>query len=275
MRPSCAVICHRDGRQRHIATFCLLVCISAPSAVVSFAHPRPTTPRSSSSAIRVAKHGGAVVCRKKKQTSDDRGFECRQEEYADDIYSMPPLYDLAFGYRSYEDEVSFLLDVHSKYSYSASDEPLRILELAAGPTRHSLATLSKNPPSKFDSVLAMDASHAMVDYGMENADHPTGRDRWMQGRLPLRQGRHEESRRQYAIVLRLRLDAAGIYSAPFHERGRHRYARTLNIGDTVVMEFSNPRETFGMGECTRNGLWTVPLVMESMDGDVRMGSTEN
>mmetsp|Transcript_21364 Transcript_21364/g.38689 ORF Transcript_21364/g.38689 Transcript_21364/m.38689 type:complete len:187 (+) Transcript_21364:3-563(+) len=38
----------------------------------------------------------------------------------------------------------------------------------------------------------------------------------------------------------------------------------LKSGGTVVIELPHPRETFSMGECTRNG-WTVPLVEDADD----------
>lgn len=55
------------------------------------------------------------------------------------VYSRPELYDLAVGYRDYEEEVQFLLNAHAKYSLKSgiggdggNDGPLNILELAAG-----------------------------------------------------------------------------------------------------------------------------------------------
>ena len=61
------------------------------------------------------------------------------------IYSKPALYDLAFGYRSFEDEVDFLLKVHNQFSSSSpgTDQKLKILELAAGPSRHSITAIKQ------------------------------------------------------------------------------------------------------------------------------------
>ena len=55
---------------------------------------------------------------------------------------MPPLYDLAFGYRNYEEEVDFLLQMHSKHSSTNSGgSGMRLLELAAGPAPFVPASL--------------------------------------------------------------------------------------------------------------------------------------
>lgn len=72
------------------------------------------------------------------------------------IYSMPALYDLAFGYRDFEEEVDFLLNRHAELNTAADSSdgqqqppvpPVRrILEVAAGPARHSIAALQKLHP---------------------------------------------------------------------------------------------------------------------------------
>lgn len=158
----------------------------------------PSRQRQHFSVLQASKRrGGAMARRKTKESSQSdnvesssssKGFDTSTAtttsssqiptSKSDTIYSMPPLYDLAFGYRCYEEEVEFLLDAHEKYSTSSSSSesnvPLRILELAAGPARHSLAALSEHPPSIVDSVVALDRSQAMVDYGTENADLDLG-----------------------------------------------------------------------------------------------------
>jgi SAM-dependent methyltransferase len=186
---------------------------------------------------------------------------------SDTIYSIPPLYDLAFGYRYYEEEVEFLLNAHEKYSTSDSGRivPFRILELAAGPARHSLVALSEHPPSRVDSVVALDRSQAMVDYGIENANHDLG----------VAGGRRDS----FEYVCGDMRDVSGLSSTQFDTAwlllGSMQHLLTnddvircfsslrsaLKPGATVVIELPHPRETFSMGECTRNG-WTVPLVEE-------------
>lgn len=219
-------------------------------------------------------------------SSDDggnKGFNQKTEESvepskSDNIYSMPPLYDLAFGYRNYEEEVDFLLNVHDKYSKKTSsstetedESSLRILELAAGPARHSLAALFEHPPSKVDSVVALDRSQAMVDYGLENADFELGAPG----------GRRDDFDYVYGDMRN-----AGDYTkvSSFDTAwlllGSMQHLLTnddilacfssihsiLRSGGIVVIELPHPRETFSMGECTRNG-WTVPLVEDDEDGE--------
>lgn len=109
--------------------------------------------------------------------NSSKGFDSESStSKSDTIYSMPPLYDLAFGYRSYEDEVDFLLFAYNEYNTCAGGDvkPIRILELAAGPARHSLAALTEFSSSEVESVVALDRSPDMVNYGIQNADHELG-----------------------------------------------------------------------------------------------------
>ena len=205
--------------------------------------------------------------KKKIQGEDGKGFTPPKSE---SIYSVPPLYDLAFGYRSYEDEVDFLLDVHDKYSKPSSEnsEPLRILELAAGPARHSLAALSEHPPSEVASVVALDRSQAMVDYGLENADHELGAPG----------GRRDDFNYVYGDMRSAGDNTTPPFDTAWLLLGSMQHLLTnediiecfsslhsmITSGGTVVIELPHPRETFSMGECTRNG-WTVPLVEDAVD----------
>lgn len=94
------------------------------------------------------------ICRKRgvpKAAEDDSNTAKKP----DIIYSIPQLYDLAFGYRNYEEEVEFLITTHKSYSQQNKSGPSRIIELAAGPTRHSLAALS---------------GYSSEEDGIENAD---------------------------------------------------------------------------------------------------------
>lgn len=205
---------------------------------------------------------------------------------SDNIYSMPPLYDLAFGYRSYEDEVSFLLDAHDEYSHSSAENddrrPLRILELAAGPARHSLAALSIKPPSEVESATALDRSGAMVRYGLENADVELGapggrRDdfAYLEGDMRnVGDSLRASSSSSSAAVSAASFDTAWLLLGSMtHLLANDEIISCLSSvrsvlepGGTVVVELPHPRETFSMGECTRNG-WTVPLVEDTEDGE--------
>lgn len=182
---------------------------------------------------------------------------------SDAIYSMPSLYDLAFGYRCYKEEVEFLLDAHDQYSTSENNIPLRILELAAGPARHSLAALSEHPPSSVDSVVALDLSQEMVNYGLENADHELGSVGGRRDSFEYACG----DMRDFTGLSFSKFDTAWILLGSMSHlltnddviKCFSSLRAALKPDATVVVELPHPRETFSMGECTRNG-WTVPLV---------------
>ncbi len=238
-------------------------------------------PSSSSSPLllQAVKGGrGGAISRRKTRNDEGKGFDQDQNyptpSKSDNIYSMPPLYDLAFGYRSYEEEVDFLLGVHTKYakttSSSSDRQPLRLLELAAGPARHSLAALSEHPVSEVEFVLALDRSHAMVEYGLQNADQELG--------VP-GGGRRDDFK--YIIGdMRNTVDHAtpSLFDSAWLLLGSMQHLLTnddviacfsslhsvIQTGGTVVIELPHPRETFSMGECTKNG-WTVPLIENELD----------
>ena len=77
-----------------------------------------------------------------------------------EVYSQPELYDLAFSYRDFEDEVDFLFAAHAKHGSSGAP-PASVLELAAGPARHCLIAAQEHGVR----VAALDNSQEMVAYG--------------------------------------------------------------------------------------------------------------
>ncbi|KAL3787679.1 hypothetical protein ACHAWO_000479 [Cyclotella atomus] len=247
-----------------MALISLLVLVS-PALISSFslesvhhAHQRRF------SSLKVLHARGGAMARRKK------GFAKESEDESnasDTIYSLPPLYDLAFGYRSYESEVDFLIDVHTRYNKSTPG-PLRILELAAGPARHSLAALSEHSQEEVGSAVALDRSQVMVKYGIENADFELGTEG----------GRRDDF--TYLCGDMRKIDesvsnGSTNFDAAWLLLGSMQHLLTnddiiacfksinsvLQPGGTVVIELPHPRETFSMGECTKNG-WTVPLVHE-------------
>ena len=221
------------------------------------------------------RRGGAMANRKKKKqssdTSDSKGFSQAIDEEqqasttpADNIYSLPPLYDLAFGYRNYDEEVDFLLDVHEKYSKTTNTEAegINILELAAGPARHSLSALSQHPPSEVSSMIALDLNKDMVIYGSENADYELG----------IGGGRRDDFKyvkgdMRYATDYTTKiLDSAWLLLGSMQHLLTNEdiisclssLHSIIKPGGTVIIELPHPRETFCMGEMTKNG-WCVPL----------------
>jgi len=204
--------------------------------------------------------------------NSSKGFDSESSKSkSDTIYSMPPLYDLAFGYRSYEDEVDFLLFAYNEYNTCAGGDvkPIRILELAAGPARHSLAALTEFSSSEVESVVALDRSPDMVNYGIQNADHELG----------VGGGRRDTFTYVCGDMRKIReatkVDVSTMFDTVWLLLGSMQHLLTnddiiaclssihsvLQPGGIVVIELPHPRETFSMGECTRNG-WTVPLVDE-------------
>ena len=208
--------------------------------------------------------------RNKSKGFDQSIEQSTTTEPSTDIYSMPPLYDLAFGYRNYEEEVDFLLHVHDKYSSISNKDDLRVLELAAGPARHSLSALSEHTPSEVHSVVALDRSQDMVDYGYENADYELGSPGGRRDDFTYVNGDMRY------IGDYIKTDATTMFDTAWLLLGSMQHLLTnddiiacfsslynsIKSGGTVVIELPHPRETFSMGECTRNG-WQVPLE----DGD--------
>eukprot|EP00579_Thalassiosira_antarctica_P014411 CAMPEP_0201944348 /NCGR_PEP_ID=MMETSP0903-20130614/52921_1 /ASSEMBLY_ACC=CAM_ASM_000552 /TAXON_ID=420261 /ORGANISM="Thalassiosira antarctica, Strain CCMP982" /LENGTH=399 /DNA_ID=CAMNT_0048487315 /DNA_START=171 /DNA_END=1367 /DNA_ORIENTATION=- len=280
----------------------LNIFLSTLAVVSSFTHQPPTSTilcrssalpsyRQNLSTLHAAKRRGGAMARRKNQSiqsedditssddssSDNKGFGQMTEDddstisKSDSIYSMPPLYDLAFGYRNYDEEVDFLLDAHDKYAkHSSTKEPLRILELAAGPARHSLSALSEHLSSEVDSVVALDRSQEMVDYGVENADYELGvpggrRDDFVYVNGDMRSV-GDSTNTSFDTAWLLLGSASHLLTNNDVIACLSSVNSVLKSGGTVVIELPHPRETFSMGECTRNG-WTVPLVEDDMDGD--------
>eukprot|EP00554_Chaetoceros_debilis_P001677 CAMPEP_0194082762 /NCGR_PEP_ID=MMETSP0149-20130528/8189_1 /TAXON_ID=122233 /ORGANISM="Chaetoceros debilis, Strain MM31A-1" /LENGTH=414 /DNA_ID=CAMNT_0038764993 /DNA_START=31 /DNA_END=1275 /DNA_ORIENTATION=- len=197
------------------------------------------------------------------------------------IYSRPALYDLAFGYRNYEEEVNFLLDVHDKYSTidedNKSESGRHILELAAGPARHTITALRQHgggsSSSRVQSCTAVDLSEDMIGYSKEVADEELGdagfggmRDRFQ---YMLADMRTLSSSGSSSLELSS-IDSAWILLGSMQHMTTNddviaclsSTSNLLKMGGTLTIELPHPRETFTMVECTRNG-WEVPLEDES------------
>lgn len=176
------------------------------------------------------------------------------------IYSLPALYDLAFGYRSYEDEVDFLMYAHKAHS---GKPPTRVLELAAGPARHSLTALTLED-SPVESVMAVDLSTEMKEYAMQLANEKLS-------------GKQQESFHYLCADMRQSLnDTVDAFDSVWILLGSLQHLQTnedviscfksacqaLQPGGTLIVELPHPRETFAMVECTKNE-WQVPLQDEN------------
>jgi SAM-dependent methyltransferase len=218
-----------------------------------------------------------------KQTNDETETAIEIEnppqsiQDAGRIYSRPALYDLAFGYRNYEEEVRFLLDSHEKYSTSSEDSSaklMNVIELAAGPARHAISAL-RHFSSKVNSSTAVDISKDMIEYALETADEELGdsgvggmRDKFQYieedmryiGQTdghPMKPGAFDSAWILLGSMAHLTTndDVISCFSSASH---------LLCQGGTMIIELPHPRETFSMVECTRNG-WEVPLEDENGD----------
>lgn len=228
-----------------------------------------------------SKRDGAMARKKQKQMDksskpEPSGFapsaavksSATKEQGAGQIYSRPALYDLAFGYRNYDDEVQFMIDIHSKYS-AEGNPPRDVLELAAGPARHSITSLVL-PTSPVKTATAVDLSPDMVKYGIENADYELGntgdaRDNFIYVEGDMRNfcpsGESERSA-SYDCAWILLGSMQHLITNDDAISCLQSAARALRSAGTLIVELPHPRELFTLGECTRNG-WEVPLEDES------------
>jgi len=271
----------RNRRSGETQLIAILLIATVSSTVLSFTHlyiaPLYGTTvsvyrqRHLCNSVQLYARDGAMARRKRGFAKEDEN----ELSKSDTIYSLPPLYDLAFGYRSYEDEVDFLIDVHNKYAMSSTSEPLRIIELAAGPARHSLMALSEHSPEKVQSAVALDRSHDMVKYGSENADAELGSAGGRREDFSYVCGDMRnimEAVNGSGLAKNVHFDTAWLLLGSMQHLLTNddiiacfqSISSSLQPGGTVVIELPHPRETFSMGECTKNG-WKVPLVEEVDD----------
>lgn len=192
---------------------------------------------------------------------------------AKQIYSMPALYDLAFGYRDYEEEVNFLLNRHREVDGDGKN-PKRTLELAAGPARHSVYALKA---SLVEKATALDNSPEMVQYGESIASEELADDGddddgdvskldkfvYLMGDMTdfeISSSSGEDELYDSAWIL-----LGSLQHLTTNEQVISCFEnvnKVLNKDGTLILELPHPRETFSMVECTRNG-WEVPLEDEN------------
>mmetsp|Transcript_5800 Transcript_5800/g.6443 ORF Transcript_5800/g.6443 Transcript_5800/m.6443 type:complete len:413 (-) Transcript_5800:1387-2625(-) len=194
------------------------------------------------------------------------------------IYSMPALYDMAFGYRNFEEEVDFLMDQHRLLNEGQA--PRRILELAAGPARHSIDALKAY--SYVESVTALDNSAEMIDYAKEIAvkeltDDNNDSDNNSEYNDKVDCFNYIQADMSNFTILpaatpssQLLFDSAWILLGSLQHLTTNPQViscfncihRVLQPGGTLILELPHPRETFSLVECTRNG-WDIPLEDEN------------
>lgn len=237
---------------------------------------------------------GAMARRKPKGSGFGLEMQQRQgkqkskhDDHNNTIYSKPSLYDLAFGYRNYEEEVSFLLDAHRATSGSA---PQAILELAAGPGRHSLTALTWAGSPSIAHATALDISSHMKAYSLDLAHQSISVNNTATSRLPFVILNDEvgdstieanptnsdcnfvDPTFQYVLrdmknfKLSRKFDSAWLLLGSMQHLLSNNDVRqcfrsvhdALTTNGTIILELTHPQETFTMLECTRN-TWKIPL----------------
>lgn len=175
------------------------------------------------------------------------------------IYSLPALYDLAFGYRDFEEEVDFLLNTHERL---VGRPALSVLELAAGPARHALTALAD---SSIQRGTAVDSSKEMAEYAKEIAEELLDEQQLKSFHYcveDMRDFRYDNSQSS--------VDTAWILLGSLQHMTSNKdviscleaVCAALTEDGTIILELPHPRETFSMVECTKNS-WKVPLEDDS------------
>jgi SAM-dependent methyltransferase len=201
--------------------------------------------------------------RKPSSSKSDRGFTAPASEIetsesggGKQIYSMPALYDLAFGYRNFDEEIDFLVGQHQ--ALHGGKGPARVLELAAGPARHCIYALQS---SKLSSATALDNSMEMVEYSKSIAQEELDIDTFENSFTYLK-----EDMSDFELASSDPFDSAWILLGSLQHMTTNAKViscfqsinKALVEGGTLILELPHPRETFSLVECTRNS-WEVPL----------------
>jgi len=217
-------------------------------------------------ASRSSRRKGAMSRKRDKDGKSAKGFgaeilsKAEEKRGGDDIYSLPALYDLAFGYRNYEFEARFLIGAHKEHNAIDGLGPNSIIELAAGPARHSMTALKLRPTSA-KRAIAIDISKEMAEYNADLVQENLGSEFSGNFQYLIDDMRHftlreEEEQFDSAWIL---LGSMSHLKSNVDVINCFRSARkALKAGGTLIVELPHPRETFTMVECTRD-TWEVPV----------------
>ncbi|VEU45171.1 unnamed protein product [Pseudo-nitzschia multistriata] len=232
-----------------------------------------------------AKGFGAASAEKKTEPPRNAADSNTQNDNnSGEIYSKPSMYDMAFGYRNFEEEVDFLMDQHRQLNPDNA-LPKRVLELAAGPARHCIEALGA---SYIESATAIDNSADMIKYAREIAAEELKSDDYtfeeINGADDVTKDSAYEHRVNSLNYVQADMtnfsfpgdDEAQLFDSAWILLGSLQHLttneqviscfkcinRVLRPNGTFILELPHPRETFSMVECTRNG-WEIPLEDES------------
>ena len=204
--------------------------------------------------LNQAKGFGSSPSSKEKQSKNKNNSSPYKK-----IYSAPALYDLAVGYRNYEEEVEFLLEAHKQFS-GAKERPKNIIEIASGPARHSISALNSNSIQK---ATALDLAPEMVEYGTEVATNELKDDNLSQFKFvcdDMRTFTVDDGPYDSAWILLGSLQHLttnqDVISCFFAVH------RALAPKGSLILELPHPNELFQMIDSTKNS-WEVPLEDEN------------
>jgi SAM-dependent methyltransferase len=185
------------------------------------------------------------------------------------------LYDLAFGYRDFDEEVDFLRQCHAT---ATGNKPRRILEVAAGPARHALTALQHfgdedDNDNENDSSRGVTTRVDCLDRSPDMAAYAQGLSRELlavdeQESLTY----HVADMRHFTIYDDDADDGPVTFETAWILLGSLQHLTTnadvracltsiresLVANGTLIVELPHPKETFALGACTRNA-WAVPL----------------
>ncbi|GKY92961.1 hypothetical protein MPSEU_000264900 [Mayamaea pseudoterrestris] len=184
------------------------------------------------------------------------------------------VYDLAFGYRDFGEEVSFLLQAHVDACSSSSFDTVNVLELAAGPARHALEALQNDQVA---SVACVDLSSEMKAYAQQLYEEQGGDKDSSRFAYHLADMRKFDMKTLSSISSSSsssQFDTAWLLLGSLQHLTTNQEVidcfscihQALRPGGTLILELPHPRELFGMVDCTRNE-WTVPLSGEYDEDD--------
>lgn len=165
------------------------------------------------------------------------------------IYSEDPLlYDLAFSFRDFSQEVDFLLEAAAQRS--ATGKPPAVLELAAGPGRHAIEFARRGL-----EVVALDCEESMVELGHQRAKEAGVELQYMKADMsdfdavPTQDGKVSLACLLLGSSCHLLTNEAiiGCFKST---------ASVLAKDGVFVLECPHPNEVFGVGDMTGDA-WDV------------------
>lgn len=163
------------------------------------------------------------------------------------VYDAPALYDAAFAFRDFEDEVDFLVEAHAR---AAGSRPRRVLELMAGPARHAIEAARRGL-----EATAVDVSAAMEAYARTLAADEGAALAYVRGDVA--SAATYAGLRGFDAAWLLLGSAGYLLDADAAIDTLRHVGGALRAGGTLVLEVPHPRETFRLDDVGLDA-WTAP-----------------